>query len=626
MIFIDFECRSKSDLKNRGAWIYSKDPSTQVLVLSYAIDHGEIKTIIKPNKTPKDIQRQLKKGDSICAHNARFENSIWNNTLKWEYLSFNKMFCSLALCAQLNLPRSLDDAAKIILHENKDQIGYKLMLKMCKPRKPTKKDPTIWIESPEMLDRLGVYCTKDVSIERDLYYRLIPYWQESEKPVWNLNQHMNSMGLPIDYSTCKKALDIVRINEIKAKKKIYKLSNGAIQSPNQTKAIAKICGVKSIAKDSIESLINKKGLSKYQKNILKIRRDFGKSSNAKIISMLDYCDTDKRIRDFTIYHGANTGRETGSGPQPLNLPRGKFKPALKTIKAIKKGNKDLTQDQISKAIRLLFKAPKGKEFICSDYAGIEARLVMWLSGETKALNDFRKGKDIYITMASVIFDKPLNSITDFERYVGKQAILGLGYNMGVDRFIATCKGQGVTVEREVATKAVKTYRSYYNKVVKLWNLLNEAITKTIETKVPHIVKGIKFQIIDKTLKIVLLSGRKLTYWNPRIDFDSYGRKRILYKGVNPKTKQWGTLDLYGGKILENIVQATARDLLIKSLLELHKQGFNPILSVYDEILCEEKSNTMNLAMLEKIMLNAPIWANGLPLQTKGWTGKRYRKD
>ena len=641
MIHLDFETRSIADLQNTGASYYSKHDSTRVLCVAYSIDGKKVKGRILFNnpKIPKKLLKAVQAGHTIAAHNARFEYLIWNNVLAkhhgWPELPIERFYCTMGLASRHGLPKGLDPLSRALkLKVKKDMEGKALMLKMASPRKPTKKDPRIWIEDEESLKRLLQYCKVDVKTEIGVCDRLKDP-NPTDVLVWQSSQYMNNRGLYVDKKAIKKAIKIITKEKIRANKRIQKLSKGVIQKTTQTKVITEYCrkyGIKSLAAKQLEKKLEEEKFPRKIKEILQLRLDTAKSSTAKLERILERIEFDGRIRDLSIYHGAHTGRDTGVGPQPLNNPRGtlKYNQIVDAIKAIRNNDLDGIRKYgpimhvISSCIRSFYKAPKGKVLVCADLAGIEARLNFWFANEIKVLNAFRKNKDIYVQMACDIYKKLEKQITPDERFIGKQAILGLGYQMGAPKFVADMRLKyNVIISLMFAKRVVKAFRDKFPKVKKNWKELESAAIKAIETGKRVKYKSIYYESIKDSLYCKLPSGRFMVYKYPGLEWGNYGNRKITYYGW--KNKVFTKQTTYGGKLDENLIQAMARDILVRAILRLDAENKPVILSIYDEILSEQDKDKASLDEMISILTDVPDWAQGLPLKAEGWTGKRYRK-
>ena len=627
MIFIDFETRSEISVKDVGATYYAKHESTFPLCMAYAKDDQEV-SLLAGNDFECSFDFE---NDWVVAHNVGFEKSIikyclhhWTQPKKWIDTS--------ALCRLAGLPGGLGEAAKILgLREQKDPRGRALVKALTMPRKVTKKNPDMWNNDPDLFNELYAYCMQDVETMRALYNAL-PKFTKSEFKIWTYNREMNERGIGIDHKLATKALALANEEKEKAIVELSQITGGVITTPNQVKRIADYCGIDSASANAIADTLKHSDLDPTVRRVLEIRQELGKSSIAKLETALIRFDTDdRRIKDLLIYHGASTGRETGSGFQPLNLPRGKIKTIgeiEECIQWIINGDRDSlkakyksTLNAISYCLRSIIIPAKGKRFLCADLNAIEARLVFWFADEFRALEAFRQKVDIYKIMASRIYNKPVSAITQEERFVGKTAILGLGYGMGVDKFKGTCEGYGIPVPESVADKAVNSYRNIYAKVKRFWYQLERAAKNAVasgdESQAGKITYSIETKGNLHWLCAAMPSGRKLKYFDPKIDHEGMLSYRGIEKGHFTK------LHTYGGKLLENVVQATSRDLLWELVANLKAAHYTPVLTIYDEILCENSNGTLD--EMNSIMSVTPQWLDGLPLSVEGWEGNRYRK-
>jgi len=436
-IILDFETRSMCELKKAGAWAYSMHPSTEVMCCAFKIDCGATKLwlpgwvrsilvgVFPVEQIPSDA-------GIYEAHNAEFERVIWENVCipkyGWPPLPpLSQWRCSAAKAAALALPRPLEQACKVLkLSKQKNMDGHRLMLKMSKPRKPTKNNPAIWHEDPEDFKKLIEYCIDDVEAEHTLS-RYLPALSGAEQKVWELDQLINRRGFCVDVDTVQGIVEMLQRKELSLLEEFAKATGGLITSPRQTGALLEWItanGVErttSVDKASVLEVLSRENIPAGIRRALEIRQELGKSSTAKFKSMLASVCPDGRIRGSFMFHGAQTGRWSGKGVQPHNMPRMKT-PNEACLQILKEGEFDLIEALYdtpsygaSSAIRGMITAGPGKEFICADYSAIEGRVLAWLAGEEKILDAYRAGLDPYKLAASGILKKPYDSITKDER-------------------------------------------------------------------------------------------------------------------------------------------------------------------------------------------------------------------
>lgn len=649
-ILIDFETRSICDLKKHGAWIYSRHPSTEILCMGYIIarDNEIYKTGIVDCFTINSFLEFFNKHSNkiqVIAHNAFFERCIYYNILvekfNWPPLRLDQWKCTMAKSSAHALPRALDSlSTELNLEHKKDAKGHRLMLKMSKPRKATKKDDSLWHENVEDLKHLKDYCLADVKAEFDLdntLRDLSPFEQE----IWELDQKINFRGIYIDLDLVEKSLELIDSYLIPIDEQINKITNGFVTTIKQNIKLMNWCNsylpinkhLKDLSKTTLPKYLidNDSVLPENVKKVLTLRLQAAKTSTAKFSSIQCFTDDDNRIRGSLLYHGAATGRWAGSGIQPQNLPKGITGLDTDIIIEKIKTNQDLTKDGdplalLSSCIRGCIRAAPGKILYCGDYASIEARILFFEAQEENALNIFRNNEDIYCDQASTTYNRSITKKDKDERFLGKQAILGLGYGMGIPKFKATCASYGVEISDELAKKVVDSYRNKYLKVKKLWRDIEDAAKNAIFTGRPCDVNNIRYKKVGKFLYCRLPSGRLLSYFKPRIVSNQFGGDSLQYKGVNSLTKKFEYLNTYGGKLVENICQAISRDMMAQAMLNLENSGYPVILTVHDEILCEVDQNSdKTLKEFLEILATPPIWAIDCPLAVEGWEGERYHK-
>ena len=649
-VHLDFESRSTVDIWKSGAWVYSTHPTTQILCLCYAIGERPVQLITKDELElgiiPDDFLECVRDKEIIfVAHNAFFERVMWKNIMAPRHglaeVSLDRWRCTAAKACTCGLPKALDKVALALeLSHKKDAEGKRIMLKMCKPRKAKKnEDPDIiyWHESEEDFEKLHKYCKQDVEVERAVDHKL-PELTAVEQQIWILDQVINVRGVQIDRNAVENILNLIHEYEKELTLEVNKLTNGYIDKVSKRQRVvnwleAQNVQVPNLQKQTVEDLLNA-GLPKKVHRVLEIKQQLGKTSTAKYQAMMDAIDEGSRLRDTLVYHSASTGRWGGKLVQLHNLPKGI--PGLNTDTACEilqegdmiyaKSMYDNIMGTISSCIRGMIIPKQGYELLVADYASIEARVVVWLAGEQKAIKLFQDAtKDIYVEMAKLIFNNPkLTKKDKTERNLGKQAVLGCGYGMGADKFKDTCATFGIIVSKELAKKAVDTYRQNYQAVKRFWYAQENDAIKAVRDGSCN-----QWKNTGEFLTCDLLSGRKLYYHRPRLDMvlTPWGEEKqaVTHMTIDAKTKQYVRTSTYGGKIVENITQATARDIMAWAMCRCETYGYKPILTVHDEIIAEMPIDTGSIEFFIKI-LTAPIsWAKGCPIAAEGWKGQRYKK-
>jgi len=664
-IIIDFETRSRCNLKTSGQHIYAKHDSTEILCIGWKIVGEKVSHII-PYSTiytggEKDIQdfiKALSLCDFVIAHNAGFEQAIWKYCLLittsigrfLPALPIEKWICTLSLCSIAALPRSLEGAGEALgLGFKKDVEGKKLLLLMCKPKRVIN-DINKWIEwaeSDENLKRLYAYCKADLFSEEDLYFRLAKYklFTRTEFEYWRLNQKQNQRGFMIDHILVKKALELINDEEKFLETQLKTKTFGWVQTAKQTKNFQAWLTdqgfiLPNLQKKTVEEsikFIESENLAKNQEvlDVLKIRQSLGKSSTSKFQAFTNRMDIyDKRVRDNLLFSGASTGRDSGQGVQPQNFPRGSYKMIEEYFEDIKNLDLDTLRmlygrpmDLLSNALRGVIIPTKGKKLYCGDWNSIEARVLLWVAQDFAGLKEYEEGIDPYKSMASTIYGVPYLEVGSDKRQVGKQVILACGYQMGLNKFVITAKNNGLDISEELAKKAHTAFREKYPKVPKVWYNMEKAAIYAVESKKRVTVNRVSWYVQGDFLFCELPSGRKLSYYGPVVHQEStpWGQthSKLYHWGVDSLTKKWVHSATYGGKLTENVVQAISRDCMKEAELRLENHDYEVLISVHDEILAESASGD-DKAFVE-LMSMRPVWGQDLPLKVEGWSGYRYRK-
>lgn len=649
MIFIDFETRSEADIKECGAWAYAEHPSTDVLCMAWAIDNQPVQLWL-PHQEWSESE---KLSDfwiilgflEIEAHNAFFERAIWANIMVkkygWPAIRPEQWRCSAARAATRAVPRSLEGAgAALGCAVQKDQAGKKLMLKLCRPKAATKKEPAGWHTDPLDLMALYEYCKTDVEAEREIH-KMTRDLTPTELKVWQLDQTINERGVFLDIEAARGALDLIGRQTERLTKEAQELTEGAITTIGQRDKVlawvrAEGTTIEGYTKQEVTTVLDGVVPDKVRR-LLEIRQQLGKTSTAKFQAMVNSVCKDGRIRDTLMYHGATTGRWTGKLVQLQNIPRGTIKDPDLAIEIIRARDLEMLEllygnvmATISSCIRGMLIPEPGCDFIAADYSAIETRVLFWLAGEARGLQMFRENQDLYVDMAEAIYRKPKNEITKNEREMGKRAVLGCGYSMGGKKFKMTCKTfANVEIEETFALYVVQKYREKYAPVPRLWYAQEAAAVEAVRFKKQVPCGKVTWGWFDNVLYCKLPSGRKLAYNAPEVTITDkpWGGEgySLSYMGTDPKTKQWVRQASYGGMLVENITQAIARDLMAEAMLRLEDANYNVVLTVHDEVISEIHDTVGSVEQFCQIMSELPAWAAGCPVKAEGWRGKRYKK-
>lgn len=587
----------------------------------------------------------------FTAHNAFFERCIYTNImvrrLGWPEIPVRQYRCTAAKASACALPRSLGNAGEALsLPVQKDYRGRNAMLKTCKPLKGTDRflepedDPAIW-------DTLYEYCKIDVLTEEKLDEAL-PDLSPTEQEIWHLNQELNWRGLRVDIPVVEKIIGIIDVESKKKLKELDHLTMGLVTKPGARKSIMdflELEGVKlpNLQAKTVQDRLEGFDLSQDMRRLLELRKALSLTSTKKYQSFVSRAsDTDHRVRDIVLYHGASTGRDTGTGVQPHNFPRGlirvdKARPYA-AIENVKECDHEMLRVLYGDSLPLVFSSilrnmiipSEGYELFVADFAKIEVAVLWWLSGNEKGLKVLRNGGDPYIYQAMENTNKKESAITFEERQLAKAQVLGCGFGMGHAKFKETAWAMyRLELTEEQSRSAVANYRRVNARVPELWKAIEAGAIRAVEgATVAHYDGGLWFTVGDNFLWVQLPSGRKLAYREPQISWreTEYGpRKTLEFWAVNSKTKKWNIERTWGGTLTENIVQAVARDLLMYALVRLEKAGYRALLTVHDEAICERKVGEGSLDEFTEIMTLTPPWAEGCPIEAESWRGPRYRK-
>lgn len=666
-LVLDFETRSEADIKKVGAFEYAMHDSTQIMCCAWRygtraelrkqIDSGNPAKLWAPNLNSNQDDEIWRSGEDNCewmhflgnaltkvvAHNAFFEQSICKRFLTWT-TPVENWICTASLARALALPGNLESAgAALGTTIQKDKEGHRLMLKLSKPRKATLKSDAPWHEKAEELKRLYEYCQTDVDAETLLFLTLPPL-NETERAVWELDQKINFRGFAADRKLVKCALELIGEETDWLNMETEQLTRGKLRSTNQRDLALKWLSQQGLhLTDLTAKTVNdtlKSGMAQGDaKRLLEIRKAVSKSSTAKYEAFEMRSRYDGRVRDNLVYHAASTGRWGGSGVQPQNFPRGTVKRTDLAVADIKGQHLDWVRalhgdpmEVLSSCLRSVIVAPKGKELFCADFASIEARVLFWMADNKDGLKAFREGRPIYEEMAQTIYRvQNIEDVTPAQRQLGKAAILGCGYGMGAPKFLQTCKNFGIEIDEELANIAVKAYRNAHAPVVKFWGNVERAAVAAVKKPASKFaVNRTVWWKKGEFLWCELPSGRRLAYASPIVKFEeskwSDEKRAVLYhRGVAPMSRKWVESGTYGGRLVENVVQACARDLMAEAMLRIDAAGYEIILSVHDELLAELVKDKGSVAEFETLMAQTPGWALDCPVEAKGWKGDRYRK-
>ncbi|MDR3597043.1 DNA polymerase [Clostridium sp.] len=640
---IDIETFSSVDLVKCGVYAYTHSDDFEILLFAYSIDDEETKIIdlASGEKLSKEIVEALEDEDVIkTAFNANFERTCLSKYLD-KYLKPKAWRCTAVKVAMLGLPLSLEGASAVLgLEKQKMKEGKELIRYFCMPCKPAKNNDmrtrNLPIHAQDKWELFKTYCKRDVVVEKAIKVKLEKYpIPEKEQQYYELDQKINDRGIFIDEELVKQAIKCYRIlkeeNAIKAQNitgldnpnsvaqlKVWLIENG-LEIENLSKKV-----VSDLSKDSdgeVEAL-------------LKLRMEMSKTSIKKYEAIERSVCSDGRVRGLFQFYGANrTARWAGRLVQVQNLPQNHIKDLTLARNLVKEGGVSELQlfyDSASKVLSELIRTafiPKPKHrFIVADFSAIEARVIAWLAREKWRMDVFATHGKIYEASASQMFRVPIDTITKTSplRQKGKIAELALGYGGSVGA-LTSMGAVEMGVKEEELKPLVTVWRNANPSIVSLWWEVDRAAIKAVRERTETQVNNIKFKYKSGILFITLPSGRELSYIKPRMELNKFDREGITYEGIGT-AKKWERIDTYGPKLVENIVQAIARDLLAEAMLRLDKAGYEIVMHIHDEVVIEVPINKGSLKEVCDIMGIAPKWAEGLFLRADGYECEYYKKD
>ncbi len=716
---LDGAPQGKKGLPVVGAAAYATHPSTEILSLYYDLKQGAGRKHWKPGTPlPVDLFRHIYSGRAgagsiLEAHNSGFEHWIWNHVAVKKYmfppLPQAQLRCSMAKARAFSLPGALGNLGDVLnLDTKKDKEGTALLNRFSIPRNPTKGDPRKRIkpdDDPIAGPKLYAYNETDIIVESEASIRL-PDIVDEELDFWLLDQKINYRGAAIDEETVDAMCEIIRQSHVKYNDELRVLTDGQVSKASELERLkgwlaGQSVNVDSLGAEALDTLLSLPHIQGKARRALEIRAAVGSASVKKAFAMRNQ-KTAGRLHDMFNYHGARTGRPTGEGPQPTNLPKagpdvikchcGRHHGARRStcpwclapvptdakilpwsweatpdvIEILRMCSADLLElffhDAmlcVSGCMRAMFVAKTRHRLMCSDFSAIEGVVIAMLAGEKWREDVFRSHGKIYEMSASKIFNEPFENFKKYEeehnkqkhplRAKGKVAELALGFGGWVNSWRNFSDSTETDEEikemillwRATSPAIVEFWGGQFrgmpwekNSYAELYGLEGMAIRAIQNPGTRHEYRGTTFVSRNDVLYCILISGRALTYHSPRLQtVERFGRisLAISYMTWNSNQKYgamgWVRMETYGSRIAENVVQAVARDIQRRAMLNLERDGYPIILHVYDEIVCEVPDGYGSIEGLEGHMMNLPDWARGWPIKAAGgWVAQRYRKD
>ncbi len=653
---IDIETKSSVDIGKAGAYKYAQSPDFGILLFAYSLDDSPVRVIDLAcgEKIPETIRLALMDpAVTKHAYNAAFE---WYCLNRAGYQTpLEQWKCTMAHGLYCGYTAGLDATGKAIgLPQEKQKLatGKALIKYFCTPCKPTKANGgRTWNlpeHAPEKWELFKEYCGQDVVTEKAILRRLEMFpMPEEEERLWQMDVRMNAYGVRVDTGLISGALSIHERSTEELTRKAAAITG--LANPNST---AQLLGwlrgqgtaLPDLRKETVsETLDNPENLPEEVKTVLEIRQRLGKTSIKKYEAMKAACCADERVRGLTQYYGANrTGRWAGRMVQMQNLPRNYLKTLDYARKLVKAGNYEGVKalygnvpDTLSQLIRTAFIPSEGHKFVVADFSAIEARVIAWLAEEQWVNEVFATHGKIYEATASQMFGVPVEKIVKGNpeyslRQKGKVATLALGYQGGPQALVSQGALRMGLTEEELP-EIVDRWRQANPRIVDLWHQVGNAALAVMESAQPQAVHGLVFALEgdllygQSFLTVRLPSGRKLFYPKPFLKENQFGRPAVHYYTVGQQTRKWEVASTYGGKMVENIVQAIARDCLAETLKRIDARGLQVVFHVHDEVIIDAPMETT----VEEIcgLMAEPIpWAPGLILRGAGFESSYYMKD
>lgn len=643
---IDIETYSSVDLVESGVYRYTDASDFTILLLAYAFDDEDVCLIDleSGDKMPQELLNALTDTNVIkTAYNANFERTCLGKYFK-TYMDPKQWRCSAVAAAELGLPQTLAGVAEALgLDQKKDSHGKALIQYFSKPCKASKSNGMRTRNYPyhdlEKWEAFKAYCIQDVVVERALKRKLGRFPMAArEQRLWEYDQRINDRGVKIDRDIVQNAITFNARYMAKCVEEASKITG--LENPNSVAQLKKWLEeetgdpINSLNKENLKVILNS-GISCKVNRAIELRLEMSKTSVSKFQAMDRSICQDGYIRGLLQFYGANrTGRWAGRIVQVHNLPQNHLKDLELARSLVKEGDYELFEllygnvpATLSELVRTAFIPGEGRRFIVSDFSAIEARVIAYLADEAWRLEVFRTHGKIYEASAAQMFHVPVDSIKkgDPMRQKGKIAELALGYGGGVGALVSMGALNMGVLEKELKP-LVALWRKSNPNIVRLWNMAEKAAMDAVRDKPTTLPHGLSFIKQAGILFVKLPSGRSLAYVKPQIEKNSFGSPCLTYMGLNQTKRTWEKISTFGGKLVENIVQAFSRDCLAESILKLEDKGFSINFHVHDEVVLDMPKGISSVKEITAIMGEPISWAQGLPLKAEGYETCFYKKD
>ncbi len=640
---MDIETFSDVDLIKCGVYAYADSPAFEVLLFAYSFDGGETRVIdlAQGEELPGEVAEAVFDGSVVkTAFNANFERTCLSKHFG-RYLPPDSWHCSAVQAAVLALPRSLEDVGAVLgLDEQKMKEGKELIRYFCVPCKPTKANGgrrrNLPCHAPEKWELFKAYCMRDVDVEKAIRRKLCKFpIPEGEMELYRLDQRINDRGVLVDMGLVRQAVKCERLHKEVVTRRAYELTG--LENPNSVAQLKGWLGengveAESLSKKAVAELIGESDGE--VEELLRLRLLMAKTSVKKYEAMERSVCSDGRVHGLLQFYGANrTGRWAGRLVQVQNLPQNHIEDLELARGLVKEGRfedvemlYDSTPKVLSELIRTAFVPEPGCRFVVADFSAIEARVLAWLAGERWRLEVFSSHGKIYEASASAMFHVPIEEVTKGSplRQKGKIAELGLGYG-GAAGALVSMGALDMGLSEDDLPPLVAAWRRANPHITQFWWDVDKAAVEAVTKRTGTRAGRIGFEYRSGILFVTLPSGRKLAYVKPRMAVNKFGREGLTYEGIL-ENKKWGRIETYGPKLVENIVQGTARDLLAEAMLRVEKKGYPIVMHCHDEIIAEVPEGMGSVEEMCEVMAVRPSWAEGLPLRADGYECPFYQKQ
>jgi DNA polymerase len=671
---VDIETFSKCLLKTAGTYRYAEDPSTDVMCLMFAFDDGPVNIWIPDLFLPRDLKmrifywlrdnqpdatmhtgyqcppalrRHADHGGHFWAFNAMFERTVLNGhagrTINFPETTRDDWSCVMVQSKENGLPADLARAAKALkCKHQKDEDGRGDMLRLAKPRKPSKNNPaTRWTpdDAPDKFFNLYTYCVDDVLTEREVHLDCKPITKK-EREIYLLDQQINDRGWKVDLPAVEDVQFLIAAYKQRIADKMINLCGFKPTQRERLVSWIREQGVDmpNLQAQTVEDYLKKRDQPQEVRFALRMYSLYNMKAPAKYTAMQRAVCEDDTLRGMFNFYGASTGRWSSRIVQLQNL----FRPVIddpefaielfsaREISQIKMWFDKNPMKVFSSCVRGMLIPREGHDLLFCDYSSVEARIVAWMANALDKLKIFNTHGLVYEYTASKIWNHPLDlaSLKAFKkahpdlRFLGKIAELAFGYQGGQAAGVKMAKDFGADLDAEKADEVKWSWRDANPEIVAMWETIQDAaILAVIKPGTTQRANRLSFRVVGEYLYMRLPSGRKLAYYKPQIK-----NEELRYMGIDTYTRQWTLCKTYGGKLVQNAAEGIARDLMVAGMFNLHDSGIYPMLgTVHDEIITEPEEGAGSIEEIEHLMTIPLAWAEGLPVRAVGERAKRYKK-